>query len=283
MELPKDDIILIESLNEGFELHNYFDSHFTHLLGQKGKCQFRIGDKTWTISKNDIAIFLPNEIIQDLSFEPDFKGIFLLVSFDLMSKNNPDIGWGIKGFLFSKENPVVSLGRERAQRCLNNFRLLYKKYQDHTHRFRIEIINLQLKIFVMEMWDLFAEEIEHQVKSNEKKSIFQRFLQLVQIHCMEEREVEFYADKLAITPKYLSEICKKTSGKNASHWIQNYTTTRLILLLRNQSLSFSEIADSMNFSSLSFFSRYVKKILGVSPSDYRSNLGRFDFHSNPLD
>jgi AraC family transcriptional activator of pobA len=273
MENRVEEILLIENIQKGLELEKYFESHFLHILGQKGKGHFRIGDKTWSISKNDIAILLPNEKIQELSFEPDFKGIFLLVSFDLMSKNNPDIGWGIKGFLFSKENPVVSLGRVRAQRCSHNFRILHEKYQDYDHRFRTEIINLQLKIFIMEMWDLFAEEIEQQVKSSESKSLFQRFLQLVQINCMEEREVEFYADQLAITPKYLSEVCKKSSGKNASDWIQNYTTTRLILLLRNENLSFSEIADTMNFSSLSFFSRYVKKLLGVSPSKYRQQIG----------
>ena len=89
---------------------------------------------------------------------------------------------------------------------------------------------------------------------------------------MENREVEFYADKLFITPKYLSEICKKTSGKTASEWIQNYATTRLILLLRNNKLTFTQIADSMNFSSQSFFSRYVRKVLGVSPSVYRERL-----------
>lgn len=86
---------------------------------------------------------------------------------------------------------------------------------------------------------------------------------------MEEREVDFYAGKLFITSKYLTEVCKKNSGKTASEWIQNYTTQRLIILLENKSLSFTEIADILNFSSQSFFSRYVRKVLGVSPSDYR--------------
>ncbi|MDD3972212.1 MAG: helix-turn-helix domain-containing protein [Clostridia bacterium] len=67
-------------------------------------------------------------------------------------------------------------------------------------------------------------------------------------------------------------MCKKTSGKTASEWIQNYATTRLILLLRNNKLTFTQIADSMNFSSQSFFSRYVRKVLGVSPSVYRERL-----------
>ena len=131
---------------------------------------------------------------------------------------------------------------------------------------------LQLQLFVMEMWNIFADRMELRINSNEKVSLFERFLQLVQVHCMENREVEFYSDKLFITPKYLSEICKKNSGKTASEWIQNYTTQRLIILLRSPNLNFTEIADTLNFSSQSFFSRYVRKVLGVSPSEYRERL-----------
>jgi len=89
---------------------------------------------------------------------------------------------------------------------------------------------------------------------------------------MEEREVDFYAGKLFITPKYLTEVCKKNSGKTALEWIQNYTTQRLIILLENKSLSFTQIADTLHFSSQSFFSRYVRKVLGVSPSEYRQRM-----------
>lgn len=274
MKTGKEEIVLVDSLDNHRVPEDFEQDYFTHNLCRRGRGQFRIGGKIQTISKNDIVILLPNEKIHDLNLEEGFEAFFLLVSFDLMSKNNPDIGWGIKAYLFSRENPVVSLGPKGANLCVHNFKLLQERYEETNHRFRKEIVNLQLKIFVMEMWNLFANEIEQQIKSNENKSLFQRFLQLVQIHCMEQREVEYYAGLLSITPKYLSEICKKSSGKNASEWIQNYTTTRLILLLRNQDLSFSEIAYSMNFSSLSFFSRYVKKVLGASPSDYRSSLGK---------
>ena len=90
---------------------------------------------------------------------------------------------------------------------------------------------------------------------------------------MEEREVDFYAQELSITPKYVTEVCKKSSPKTPSEWIQNYTTQRLIILLENKKLGFTAIADLLNFSSPSFFSRYVRKVLGVSPSDYRQKLG----------
>lgn len=268
----KSDIVVVEYAENKDVLRNSKQTHFIHILCHKGSGSFQLDDKEFTIGKNDIVILLPTAEIHGLHFEPNFKATFLLISFELMSKNNPDIGWGIKGYLFSKENPVVNLDKSVAEKCKHNFYLLQEKHGDEKHRFRSEILHLQLQMFVMEMWNIFAQKIEQLVKNNENGSIFQRFLQLVKVHCMEHREVEFYADLLFITPKYLSEVCKKNSGKSASEWIQNYTTTRLIILLRNENLTFTEIGDSMNFSSQSFFSRYVKKVLGVSPRAYRNRI-----------
>ncbi|MDD5346067.1 MAG: helix-turn-helix domain-containing protein [Proteiniphilum sp.] len=266
------DIILTDTLNSPEIPADYLQHYFTHILCEKGQGQFIMDNKEQNIGKNDICFWLPNASIGKVLFSPDFSAIFLLVSFDMMSKNNPDIGWGIKAYMFSKENPVVNLEPNVVDNCKKNFLVIYKKYTDESHRFRMEIVNLHLKILIMEMWNVFADKMEQNIKSNVKGAFFQRFLQLAEMHCMENREVEFYADKLFITPKYLSEICKKTSGKTASEWIQNYATTRLILLLRNNKLTFTQIADSMNFSSQSFFSRYVRKVLGVSPSVYRERL-----------
>lgn len=272
MDNLENEIIVVNSL-DNIELPNDYQKHyFTHILCHRGKGRFRLDNKEYTISPNDIVILLPASQIDDWMFSSDFEATYLLISFGLMSNNNPDIGWGIKGYMFIKEYPVVSLSEKNKDRCFDNFLQLKEKYEDTHHRFRKEIVNLQLQIFVMEMWHIFNEKMEKRILSNEKGSIFEKFLQLAQMHCMQQREIEFYSDKLFITAKYLSEICKKTSGKTASEWIQNYTTQHLILLLRNKKLSFTDIADTMNFSSQSFFSRYVRKVLGVTPSQYRLRL-----------
>jgi AraC family transcriptional regulator, transcriptional activator of pobA len=266
------EIIVMEMAGKGEILSDYLQHHFTHILCHKGTVRFQLQEKHYRIEKNDIAILLPSTRINHLKSSKDLKATCLFVSFDLMSKNNPDIGWGIRAYLFSKDNPVVQLSEMDAEKCLQNFKLLQEKYEDDAHRFRKEIANLQLQIFVMEMWNIFSKEIEKRSISNQKGSLFERFLQLVQEHCMVEREVDFYAKKLFITSKYLTEVCKNSSGKPASEWIQNYTTHGLIILLKNKDLSFVEIADSFNFSSQSFFSRYVRKVLGVSPSEYRRRM-----------
>ena len=104
-------------------------------------------------------------------------------------------------------------------------------------------------------------------------TLYERFMHLVQEHCVKEREVQYYASQLSITPKYLNFICRQNSGITASEWIHRYTKERLILMLQNENLNIAEIAYEMDFSSRSFFTRYVKKVLGVTPSEYRNRLG----------
>ncbi|RZJ87572.1 MAG: AraC family transcriptional regulator [Chryseobacterium sp.] len=75
-----------------------------------------------------------------------------------------------------------------------------------------------------------------------------------------------------MTPKYLNYICKVNTGITASEWIQRNAKERIMLLLQNRNLNISEIADEMDFSSRSFFTRYVKKLLGVTPKQYRERI-----------
>jgi AraC family transcriptional regulator, transcriptional activator of pobA len=268
-ESNKKEIVVLELEGKKEVFPDHLHNYFTHILCHKGSARFRMENQLYQIQQNDVVIGLPSVQFKDLNCSPNFKATCLFVSFELMSKNNPDIGWGIKGYLFAKENPVVHISEADTEKCLYNFKLLQEKYTNDTHVFRDELVNLQLKMFIMEMWNIFSKEMDKRRINNQKGSLFERFLQLVQEHCMEHREVDFYADKLNITPKYLTEVCKKSSARTASDWIQNYTTQRLIILLGNRQLSFTEIADTLHFSSQSFFSRYVRKVLGATPSEYR--------------
>ena len=109
-----------------------------------------------------------------------------------------------------------------------------------------------------------------QMETNDNAArIFLRFLSMVQQDCRQQRDVAYYADKLCITPKYLSQVSRSVSGLPASEWITYYATFELVSLLNNPSKTLTEVADMMRFESASHFSRYVKKLLGKSPSEYR--------------
>ena len=99
--------------------------------------------------------------------------------------------------------------------------------------------------------------------------IFLRFLALAQQDARTEREVAYYADKLCITPKYLSQVSRTITGLPASRWIQFNASFELVSLLNDTTKTLTEVSDMMHFENVSHFSRYVKKMLGKTPSDYR--------------
>lgn len=269
----KEDVIILDRYDISLLPENFLENYFTQILCHKGQGQFQLEGKTYTIQPNDIATWLVSAKVENLLLSPDFEADIILSSYDIVTKNNPNILWGIKWYLFIQENPILHLSETDKAKCKHYLEELKSINNDTNHRFRQEILNCQVQIFIMSMWNIYAQKIEEKLNFEGRRvSLFERFLNLVEAHCMQEREVGFYSDNLYVSAKYLSEVCKKNSGKTASEWIQNYTVQRLVLLLKNPNLTLTEIADMLNFSSQSFFSRYVRNALGVSPSEYRQRL-----------
>ena len=104
--------------------------------------------------------------------------------------------------------------------------------------------------------------------SSKQEKIFNEFINLLQKYANREREVQFYAEKLGITPKYLSTITIEYSRKNASKWIEDYVMTLIESLMREKCYRINEIATMLNFPTQSFFGRYFKRITGMSPRQY---------------
>ena len=87
-----------------------------------------------------------------------------------------------------------------------------------------------------------------------------------------ERDVSYYAERLNVSTKYLSATVKRVTGHSVSSFIDRHTVPILKKYLNDERLSLTQIADRMNFTSLSYFSRYCTKHLGQSPSEYRRSL-----------
>lgn len=250
-----------------------FQTRFhTHIFCQSGTVKFSFNGRLFNCKKGEFIFWLAGLSITDLSFSPNFKATILFVERDLLTTNLPSANASIDSYIHSKENPILHPGKQDKERILKNFNLLYNISQETSHRFYHEMLKLQMEVFLLEMWHIFEDELDRKKRSFQSGTLYERFLQLVQQHCMKEREVRFYSDRLSITPKYLNYICKVNTRITASEWIQRYAKERIVLLLQNKELNISEIADEMDFSSRSFFTRYVKKLLGVSPSEFRNRV-----------
>ena len=101
------------------------------------------------------------------------------------------------------------------------------------------------------------------------KEVFNQFLQLLSQQNQKRQRVSYYADKMNISPKYLSSICKKVSGKNPMRWITENAMQDCYSLLKDTDLSVKEISNRLGFPNPSFFGQYFREQAGVTPMEYR--------------
>lgn len=265
----ENDVMIFDQLNDKIFSSEYLSSFLTHILCFEGKGQFQLNNKQYQIEKNDWVVWVPGTQVTDLLFSPNFKTTIVLISRKLLTEIRPDNRLSIEGYQYALQCPVIHLSDREMEIFEQNYKAIGSRIGDTDNVYYREIIIALAHTIFYDVFNLVSKELDKNRLSNEGAGLFERFLLLVQDNCIKEREVTFYSDKLCITAKYLSVICKKSSGKTASDWIDDYTMQHVRTLLKNDKLSFKDIAYQMNFSTQSFFGRYVKRMLGMSPSEYR--------------
>ena len=142
--------------------------------------------------------------------------------------------------------------------------------------YRRKTIQNLLKAIVSDIQEL--KEAEEKTIRNEgstrTQELFLQFKRLVHQHCMQERSIPFYADLLHVTPHHLSAIIKKASGQSVMYWINRATVQEAKLLLKTNKLMAYEIANRMNFTSASAFSKFFKRETGMTPRAYQEKTSR---------
>ena len=102
--------------------------------------------------------------------------------------------------------------------------------------------------------------------------LFKKFIEMLATYDGSERSVKAYADRLCVTPKYLSTVCKTVSGKTALEWIHDFLADAITRNLKYTEGSIKEISDVLGFPNMSFFGKFVKTRFGMSPKEYRIKL-----------
>lgn len=113
------------------------------------------------------------------------------------------------------------------------------------------------------------EEALRRKSATRQETIFHNFLNLVNLHGLRERKIEFYAGKLCVTPNHLGAVIRKASGLTVMQWLNRHAIQKAKLLLRYSDLPIWEVAERMNFANPSFFSKFFKRETGITPADYR--------------
>ena len=171
-----------------------------------------------------------------------------------------------------KENPIMQLSEEDV-----HLLSLYKGIFDAKCRgdkLKLDNIILDKLLYavIYELIQLYARNVSphSDTLTYMKGHLYgQEFLSLLAEDKCHHRKVEYYADKLCITPRYLSIVCQKETGKTPSEWIREKTVGHIRHYLLNTTLSVKEICSVLDFPNSSFLCKFTKKYLGMSPMAFR--------------
>ena len=238
----------------------------------KGRIQGDINGKTCLAQAGDVVICLPNSYLSNYMMTPDFDSKIIGFSYNAIQHNIPITRDALDLMSFVAKNPVIHLDLERQALISKYYTIIYHKIKHPHGYFHKEIMHSLFQCAVFELCAIIAPHVQYSEGGGNMKQadlLFRKFIELLTQNDGKTCSVKKYAETLCITPKYLSFISKTVSGRTALEWIHEYTVKAIERYLKHSNLSIKEIADRLEFPNLSFFGKFTKNHLGVSPTEYR--------------
>ncbi len=244
-----------------------------HILCLQGSLSFLFFNTHYNTAKFDYVILPDASLVSQITASGDFKGIIMLLDQKFVSSIAIRSNYGIIGHLSLLQNPVMRLDEHDFKNCRTDLLRLKEKTYKHDHLFYTEMLSSLLCAHILDLYDIHAKSRKISALSERKAVILKKFIDLLYSGSfINHRNLSFYAQKLFISEHYLSEICKEISCKPASYWIDLFTVKEIVRYLCQKQLTLSQIAEKLNFSSLSYFCRYFRAKTGLSPNAYRSSI-----------
>ena len=243
-------------------------------VGTEGETSLTSNLQEFRLKKDSLFIFSPKHILQVQS-NTRFKAHLIVIAPDFLKRINIDTKRMMPLFLQFGSLPCMELTHAESQSLRSFISMVEQELKGSETDFSSEIIGGLIAATIYKVGDILTHYLtEHpEVDSpihNRAEEYFRQFTELLGEHYKHERSVGFYARQLCITPKYLTTLIKRISGKSVSEWIDNYVILEAKTLLKYSNMSVQEIAYYLNFPNQSFFGSYFKRNAGMSPSQYKA-------------
>ena len=258
------------------------------LICRKGKARLQVNYKDWQLYEGAVITLFPNDVVE-LKVEGDCKSPETengdckspqtANSFQVeMLKYNPSL---LREASLQLEQTVYSSLRE--DRCrqdtpvvtniINGMFALLKVYFDQSECTCIsQLVLCQLKAFFIGFHEYLQRNPQYrpdEVKSYRVRELFNRFMMLLEKDYKISRDVNYYAEKMNISSKYLTNIVSQVTGHTPKTIIDQYVILQLKMHLKRTTQSIKEMAWEFHFADVSFFCRYFKKHTGLTPQQIR--------------
>ena len=275
------DIMVVDSIQQFTEISTAHVAMNAVIICTNGKVQAQMNGIQMELHKNQVAIVPQNVTVTDVMVSPDFnlKAMFLtnriLQSFlrEKMSIWND--------MMYIRRHHIVTMDEDEILFYTHFYDMLtlaISKGKDNP--LHTDVIQSLLRSAVLALCGAMKMKLSSEkhldddatLQGNERmtsKVHFQHFLDLLHSNDVKRHTVEAYASELCISPKYLTVVCKKNSGKTANEWITEHVLEDIRYYLQQTDLSIKQICEKLAFPNPSFFGKYVKSHFGMTPLELK--------------
>lgn len=242
------------------------------LLCRNGYLRIRTQMKEYILTRGSMLLVMEGAIGECLEISEDIKVIMMAFSdrFKVM-----ETGFRPSMEILDKveKHPCLKLSEQELDDIMALYTMMRHRMEESGFMAIEELATSCLTTFFYYISQHITEAgISKLNPSGRAETIHNDFLELVEGYSLKHRDIAFYADRLCITPKYLSRMVREASGRGPKEWINIRIILEAEVLLRDRSRSIQEISEILGFPNQSFFGTFFRKMKGMSPSSYRAIL-----------
>ena len=243
-----------------------------HILCLCGEARFVYEGRTFFIRRNDVAIITNPQLISDCHQSENLKVEIIAAKSEFLHRQLPANNFGIGGTISLFDNPVIHISDNDRTILQTDMQAIRNRIEDTAHPFYSELIG---SLALTMMYDLFAfhkANRDSMYASDRSMYVVKELMEMLEAGLSKHyREVKYYAGRLNVTPKYLSDTVRRQTGHNVTYFIGRHTLPIIKQYLDNPRMSIAQIAEEMKFGNPGCFTRYVQRYLGISPKQYRAS------------
>ena len=261
-----DDFVMLDAIPDSRNIDYPFKLDATMvIICVTGTASGEIDLKPYTNTAPCRIVILPDQILEHGYVSEDFSGLVMIMSKRFTDSLNIQVN--LPQMLSFRNNPCTTMTDDELNAIMAFYSILQRTVRKKDNPYRMEIVQCLIKAF---FYSTSYPKLPDDKIKTKNEALIELFLTHVKAHYKEQRGVEFYANKLCLTPKYLSKVIKESSGLSANDWIDRYVVLEAKALLKSTNKTIQQISDALNFQSQSFFGKYFKRHVGVSPKEYKN-------------
>jgi AraC-like DNA-binding protein len=273
-----DELVIMENFGSLPQGELSLDNHGLIVICTGGMAQFDYDGQQIQLRKNDLYLYMAHSVVCNFMSSPDFNCRQIWFSRSELWNINMYGEVSLADLAYLKQHPKVHLSDEDVTLLDDYFQLLCRRMRDQKPLLYSEIVRSLVSTMLLEMLCMMrrnkeqkaqADLLEDSTSGFHRRRLADKFMRLVEQSDGRLRRVDDFASQLNITPKYLSTLLKETMSRRPSEMIKLFTLKAIERRLRFTDMTMQEIANDLKFPNASFFGKYVKEHLGMTPLEYR--------------